>query len=101
MDYKNKIKLSKKRSLEFYFQQYFYLGGVKKNIKNVIALFCVSEGVEPGNDFFVFFLIFFNIFPNSPRIQGGEQCEEEFKLAWPRFCGNSQKFRYSLKQIFI
>jgi hypothetical protein len=29
------------------------------------------------------FLIFFNKFPNSPRIQGGKHCDEEFKLAWP------------------
>ena len=59
MDHKKIFFLSKKISLEFFFLTIFLFGGVKNNIKNIIALFCVSDGVEPGNDFFGFISYFF------------------------------------------
>ena len=49
----------KKYLWNFFLLTIFLFGGVKNNIKNIIALFCVSDGVEPGNDFFGFISYFF------------------------------------------
>ena len=57
-------------SLEKFSQQYFYFGGVKNNVTNIIALFCVSDSVEPGNDFFGFsssFKKYISKFSKNPR----------------------------------
>jgi hypothetical protein len=48
---KKNIIFFKKNVFGIFFPATFFLGGVKNNIKNIIALFCVSDGVEPGNDF--------------------------------------------------
>ena len=46
----------------------------------MIALICVSGGVEPENDCFGFVSYLKKyIFPNSPGIKGGEPYEEVFK----------------------
>jgi hypothetical protein len=52
MDYKKIILFVKKNLFGIFFQALFLFGGVKNNIKNIIALFCVLDGVEPANDFF-------------------------------------------------
>ena len=49
--------------------------------QNIVLLYFVcSGGVEQEKGFTD---LTKNIFPIYPRIQGGEHCEEEFKLAWP------------------
>jgi hypothetical protein len=86
---KNIFFREKKMSPEILIQQDFYFGMCVKIEKYFIALFCVSGGVKPENDFFGFFsdfLKYISKFFKNPRRRARE---EEFKLARPKYEQNA------------